>query len=470
MPQFISPVRLAFRLITTFGIPLIFVAESFCGGFPADDVHYELNRYQTQAGFVPAPAMLVFFNIKNGRIHKAYYSAKRLSADPAIVVDGYVAGIVALSEAELDIYFDGRRMRKVAWQKGGGLSFRYFGKLDPEEIFFLDVPNPVDPQQPQINHYHKEDCVTGYSFFPKITGDAVSAGNRFRIAMATDNYFLEVAVHQNGYRDLPPVRSAAGARAYQFRYIGDKLNSLNTVIRNYEERIRSVVEGIAEVEEAFRVDLVQHVNLIDCDGLHNALTRAGHNDLWFFLETIQNETVSELKIIARHEALHLVVDRYDFTRSTAIRKIFSNLKRRGGDSYERLFSSSPKQSSDATAGQKFFAFINEKNFFSGAKGGHSQDNLNEFCSSLLHSLMYPDLIGENLDSENSVDEIRSPRGLNSEDKNEMLALYSRLISALIESVGRQKDGAVESFLETRSVHVDNLINDFRPVESMSSSN
>jgi len=460
--QHLGAAALALMLVVAIGVTLIPVVGSSVDNSSADDrqgVSLASRRYQLQPDFANT-TMLVFFNIKNGKVQRSFHTTADLLQKPKIVVDGYVAGIVALSDAELDVYVDHTRMRKVSRQKDGTLFFDHFGKLNPKEIFILDMADDPDSM---INHYSKDAFLKGYSFFPKITGDAVSPDDRFVIDILKEGKRIEVAVHQNGYRDLLP-DELLPSEACRFRYIGDRVHALDAKIQALEERIRAVTEGIAEIEEAFQVRLVRNVNIVDCEGIHNALTRAGYDDIWFFVDTFQNESVSELKTITKHEVLHLLVDRYNLTKSTGIREAFANLKGYDELSFERFFlvtqGKNKKQSKSAGKDHHFFAFINEKNFFPGSKGGHSQDNLDEFCTSFLHSLLVPGQLEENLNDPLSIGANRPAHNLSNGEKREVLAYYRKMIGFYIGLIGRDSSEHIGRFLQARLSHVEKLMNDF----------
>ena len=400
---------------------------------------------------------LIFYNVKNGKVRKSVYAPGYLSANAEITVDGYVAGIVALSDAELDIYKDKIRMHKVSWQKDGTLYFDHFGKLSQTE---MDTP-PATSRDSELMP------VNGYSFFPKIAGDAVSPENRFMIDIQKNGKQTAVAVRQNGYRRLGGLQTQAGDQWHRYRYIGDRLSALNTHLHDFEDRLRAIDEGISEVENIFQAPMVRNVNFVDYEGIQNALTRAGFDDIWFFVETFQNEPVAELRTIARHEVFHLLVDRYDFTQSAGIRKLFADLKGYGDLSLERFLlvtrgikSGKGSESEALSTGNRFFEFINEKNIIAGAKGGHSQDNLDEFCTSFLHSLLYPGQIKLRLNQPLNNGSRFAPCYLQINEKREILSKYREMIGHLLDSLDRSRKEPIESLLEKDLTYIENLQNDF----------
>jgi len=107
----------------------------------------------------------------------------------------------------------------------------------------------------------------------------------------------------------------------------------------------------------------------------------------------------------------------------------------------------------------FFALINEKNFFTNRKGEHSQDNLEEFCTSFLHTLLYPEKIMPNVEQLHSTDRGRTVHSSSAEEKKRILTYYQRIIASFIESVGKSGSEPFGAFLEAKLTYVKKLIND-----------
>ncbi len=409
--------------------------------------------------------ILVLYNVKNGKVRKSYHSEADLFDNPEIFVDGYVAGIVAYSDDERDIYADNIRLRKISRKKDGALVFNHYGKANPEQIFIANMADRQDRRDSENhakNRYSENDFERGYSFFPTIPGDAISPADRFPIDILRNGGKLEVTVHQNGYVELPLKEVDSDEKACRIRYLGDRFDSLERLIPDFQDRIDAITEGVAEVEKAFKTRLVRKVNVVDCEGIHNALTRAGHDDIWFFVETFKNEPVSELKTIARHEVLHLLVDKYHLTKSTGIREIFADLKGYDELSFERFFlvtQGKTKNRFDKNDNNHLlFSFVNEKHFLPGSKGGHSQDNLDEFCTSFMHSLMFPELISKNLDQPIEIGSDRSSVHLDSNQKSEVLTYYRRMIESFMALTAPEKGDYIGTYLATTLARVESLMN------------
>jgi hypothetical protein len=77
------------------------------------------------------------------------------------------------------------------------------------------------------------------------------------------------------------------------------------------------------------------------------------------------------------------------------------LKGYGQFSYERFILVTTGRVIPETVGKHredelFFAFIDERNLLDGLRGGYSSDNIDEFCTSFFHTLLYPERFEENL--------------------------------------------------------------------------
>jgi len=117
----------------------------------------------------------------------------------------------------------------------------------------------------------------------------------------------------------------------------------------------------------------------------------------------------------------------------------------------------------------YIDFINEKNFLAGSKGGHSQDNLDEFCTSMLHSLMFPELIRTNLHSPLEIDNTRPSLYLSNEEKMEILVFYRKMIKSFTTVIGSDKSGHLIKLLETALFSVNDLKENFIEVANLDTS-
>ncbi len=95
--------------------------------------------------------MIVLFNVKNGKVRKSFHSKADLFENPEITVDGYVAGIMAFTDAEEDITVDGMRLHQVSRKKDGAIVFNHSEKLKSKKIFILGMGDHQDSTDIAIN-------------------------------------------------------------------------------------------------------------------------------------------------------------------------------------------------------------------------------------------------------------------------------------------------------------------------------
>ncbi len=193
-----------------------------------------------------------------------------------------------------------------------------------------------------------------------------------------------------------------GYNAPVFRYAGSDLNRFLADLKDADARLRAIESGIGRVEKTFGLDLVDYVNIVPYRGPDNALTLRGKSQVWFYIDALRSQSVAELRSMAEHETLHILVDRLGYTHAGPLKQWYADLMGYGLFSRERFFFTTTGRMPDpahrpSPAVQPFFSFINEKNFIPGMSGGHSSDNLDEFSASFLHSLLYLDLLKTNLD-------------------------------------------------------------------------
>ena len=267
---------------------------------------------------------------------------------------------------------------------------------------------------------------------------------------------------------LSTASSDSGRASPRFRYLGNRGPKVENT-PDFNERLDAITEGIAQVEQTFGLKLVDSVNLVDYEDLQNALTRAGRKDIWFFIETFSQESITELRTIAAHETLHLLVDHFHITSNYQMRKLFADLKGYDELSLERfclLTRGTVKEEPTCAGEHRLFSFIDEKHFL-GRKGGHSHQNLDEFCTSLIHSLMFVGRIDRNL----SLPLKSGPAGtictLTDDQKSEILDYYLKSIGILQASVsGRNSGAASQAFFKKKHTYIDSLISSRNNLETV----
>lgn len=202
-------------------------------------------------------------------------------------------------------------------------------------------------------------------------------------------------IFENGYNDLH-----LNGSLLTFRYFGNRLEHVRAHPEDFNARLAAIAEGVSRVESAFGTDLVSRVNILDVEGIHNAVTSRRDGEISFYIDAFIQEPIDELRVIAEHESLHRLVWKLDLSGTTELRKIFSELKGYDLFSNERfmLLTTGAVSEGSAQGGAEslLFDFIDERNFIPGMKGGHSSENIEEFCTSFMHSLMYIENLKDNL--------------------------------------------------------------------------
>jgi hypothetical protein len=243
-----------------------------------------------------------------------------------------------------------------------------------------------------------------YVYFPSVPGEAVSAKDRFSISIDGLKDRCQLQVQHSGYQTLARLpKTAPPAHGSQLivRYLGTDMPAFESSLPDLRQRIEAIAHGTEKIEKAAGVKLVSYLDILQYEGMNNALNTRGQDRICIYASTLRHQPCRELRSMGEHETLHLLVDRQGYTAQTSIRRFFSDLHGFGPFSLERF--SLVTQGGIApqalpAAGQRnpFFAFINEGNFIPGMTGGHSGDNLDEFCVSFLHDLLYCDAFEKNV--------------------------------------------------------------------------
>lgn len=398
-----------------------------------------------QKGLAEKIRMIKLYTVHEGKCVNRLYGPEELRHNP-IQVEGYVTGVLVLANVEMNIKVDGQTTSKIRKNGDGTYSIKYYGKVS-----FGEIGEPSSNN----NYYRKttegnegQSFMEGYSLFPRVIGDCVSPSSSFRIALEGSDFSWDLSVRQMGYSTFPE-------KEIEFQYLGDRLEK-HLQNPEFDQRLNAVYDGIRSVERAFRAQLVGKVKILDYEKIQNAVTCEEKNDIWFYIHTFLNEPIAELKTIAEHETLHILVDENRLAKDLSLRELFSDLK--GYDTLSReRFSlitrgvTSPEGLEKDISKNEFFAFIDEKNFLQGMKGGHSNQNLDEFCTSFLHSLMFVDCLKENLERPLKLGNGEGTFLLKPKKRHQILATYIRTIETFLkaqpDAVKRSCD--LRSFLEER---------------------
>jgi hypothetical protein len=416
---------------------MIFLAAISCSlcyppvvqGQTARDIQipYDEAILGIEASF-PGIEGLRLYEVVAGKRRDTYFSHLDLVDGKPLVSDGYVSGVVLISRSPqmsarlgkswLEKLVDGSRLaRSIARHS-----------VDAEDTFVQDT------------HY--------YTYFPRVLGDAVSPDDRFSVSIHDGHSWQELTIYQNGYQSMSPepLRSAGEGVDPKpaFRYAGADSKKFFATVDDVEERIAVIQSGIETVETVFGMKLVDFVNILPYKGPNNALTLKGQPQIWFYGETFRSQPISELRGMAQHEALHILVDRMGYTQNKAIRALFAELMGYGLLSLERfsLVTNGTVQGPGLRTAQTdnpFLAFINEKNFIPGMSGGHTHDNLDEFATSFLHTLMFIEHLESNVRRSSVVMPNGFDRELTTQERRNLFQDYSRTLTVFKEA-SRDRSG------------------------------
>jgi hypothetical protein len=382
--------------------------------------------------------------VKDGKIRNAEFSTKDFLPNTELPLDGYVTGLVIQSSRQLEVHINGKKMDKIRHNEDGTVSIKNFGYSSFDSLGISDALeryNPAEEAKQPLRR--KEDrFISGfYSFFPGIVGEPICSGAKVDIAFTVNGKTVKMSLQNPGYINLSANQAADENRdPIVFRYLGSRLQEFKNWPADFQDRINAITEGILAVEHALGTQLVSNVNLIDYEAIHDAVTEKRKHDIWFYLSSFLQESLEELKSMAEHETIHIYVDSKNLTGNSTIRQVFADLKGYAEWSLERFALVTTgkilRQPTVNNVGENpFFAFIDERNFQEGRQGGHSHSNLDEFCSSFIHSLMFIERLNENLEKPVKLRGRSQPALLLTvAQKEKILATYIDLLELISRSV------------------------------------
>ncbi len=429
---------------------LISVASSAMGGaFSHLESQGRGNIYEVfpEAGLNEdrIPEILCLYTVLDGKLSANVFDKVKLKKTGKLMVDGYVSGVVALCEQEMSISVGGRMLSKIERGEDGGLRLDTLIDPHPKGFSMLWAIGGKAISMESIARGGLEGVGVGYSLFANPTGNLISAEKNLPVIFEKEGVSALLEVEQKG--DITLQLNASYVQGgVAFRYIGTRLQDLRKAHGDLEARLLSIAEGVKSVESMFNAELVSQVAIIDCEGIHNAITSREGAEIWFYVDAFLNEPLAELSAIAAHEALHKLVGKLRLTENTDMRKLFAEL--RGYDLFSRerfmlvMTGSLPPDSSEPGGPNDiFFSFIDEKNFIDGMKGGHSGENLDEFCASMAHSLMLVDRLEQNLGKRLLLSSSEDPRFLTKEERASVLESYAKVTGCLIEGLQSKSEPA-----------------------------
>lgn len=391
--------------------------------------------------------LILLHRISRGQLQSTILTREDLQTTKSLDIDGYISGIMAFCKEEMTIYAADQKMQRIRKNRDGSLFLQYYGKITPDELILANAGSTYDVRHParsKTDRFGARLVACGYSLFPLIRGDSVSSNNRFLLSFEWGDQSFQIPIRQSGFCSLDtPCVSPQHPEGFTFRYIGNRLEHLTQQSPNLEDRIHALMKGAGSVEKAFDAQLINQVNILDYEGIRNAVVSEEKEGIWIYIRTLLEESFTELETIAEHEVLHEYVKWKQLTKDTGLRQLFADLKGYAPLSSERFFL---MMGSDAIQGSftqesaqpLFFAFIDEKNFLEGGKGGHSHKNVAEFCTSFLHSIMFLDRLEQNLNRPVKLSaDAAHIHHLSWQEKTTLLDNYLRALEVLVHSVSKR---------------------------------
>jgi hypothetical protein len=344
------------------------------------------------------------FTLHNGVCTPQFFSLDDLNQDRPLEIEGYVVGVVVFGPGDLKVELGEQKFRPIRSNADGTFHVKGYGKFNPAELSARTHMAKGGQGLPRA--VIEPPCGPGESafyYFPKVFGAAVSSQPHFELQLADNDARQVIEVRHRPVQKIDWADYGRNIPSSTFYYVGHRLDDLLDTRDGFQNRLAAIYEGIRTVEEAFGLDLVQDVQLIDLNSRNNALTYDGRNTIWFYIDTVLGTSAEELRRMASHEALHQMVYQLRLAHHSPVRRFFADLWSLDKLSMARFqmvttgwFDTRTARISPASS--LFFSFINEKNFMRGMNGGHSHDNLDEFLTSFIHSLLYIHKLDGNIDA------------------------------------------------------------------------
>jgi hypothetical protein len=390
------------------------------------------------------PALQIY-QVREGKMVQRLIRPDRAASEGRLEIEGYVSLIVAVGRPDLSIRVDGAPMKPVRSDASGQVSLGYYGTIDPKQVLARGMPPSKGrtSETPAVG----SESPSVYTFFPAVPADTISRKQDFAIEIASRKGLL--ARLRIRHQATPEPRNVLSGGSCRFGFVGTA-PAPGTPAGISGKRLRAVSEGVDFIETAFETDLVESVRVIGYDEIHNAVTFPDRTDIWFYRRALAEEPVDELKVIAAHEALHILVDALDLTESSALRHLFADLKGFSDFSAERFHVLARGVTPAAARLDKgedgfFFDFISERNFLEEMKGGHPEENLDEFCTSFLHTLLYPQRLAALLGPGRQ--DASGSRAYSSSERRRALDYYHHMLESLIQWTADQAGGSEAGYAE-----------------------
>jgi len=378
---------------------------------------------------------LSLFTLRHGVCTPQYFSHQQLAQGGPLEINGYVVGVLVFGSSDLNVELGGQKLRPIQSNADGTFHVKGYGKFDPAELTARTHMARGGQGLPKATITPPAGAAaSAFYYFPKVFGAAVSSQQQFELALVDRN---SRQVNHQPAQKIDWVDDGRATPSSTFYYVGDRLDTLLDTENGFQGRLTAIYDGIRLVENAFGLDLVQDVQLIDLHRRNNALTYDGRNTIWFYIDTVLGTSAQELYRIASHEALHQMIYQLRLAHHPDMRRFFAdlwNLDKLSMARYQIVTTGwfDSKKARLSASSRLFFSFINEKNFMRGMNGGHSHDNVDEFLTSFIHSLLYIEKLERNLHTPVSMYGTNARHLLKDQEKERILELYKQSINLMLQ--------------------------------------
>ena len=387
---------------------------------------------------------LCLYCVEEGVVQRLLFTQEELKTLSGIKINGYVWGIVAFCDPNVTASVQGRPLTRIAENQDKTYSIKYFGNVPFDELF-------AAPKHRGASNGNGLNRMNAYSLFPVVNGDAVVYGDEFLLSFQDGPGQFAISVQQNGYRVFKDLHPQDANKELKFKYLGGIPEGINVDPHDLQDRLSAIEKGVNDVESLFHMNLIDKVNIVKFNPAYGGVTvDNGAKSMWLYDKVFEYESSLEMMHMASHETLHQYVMAKGWTKYTQVRELFSDIKGYDPLSRERFLlitrGITPPEEFEAPEDNLFFAFLDERNFLKGARGGHSRQDLDEFCTSFFHSLMHVNRLRKNLFKKVHLREGSNDSGkfLTLSEKKLVLDFYGRTIQCFLDilSDGRPLNGAV----------------------------
>ncbi|MBT4447326.1 MAG: hypothetical protein HOD06_01140 [Candidatus Komeilibacteria bacterium] len=362
---------------------------------------------ENQLDVIDKIKLIRFVVVHDNETESIIFSPEELQNNPTLSVEGYVANVMVLGDDGIEVSLNGQGSKKI--------------DRDHDEDYLILGGTCVHPEELQTDEYsedffhdlitkseltadeHGSTYLSGGHYFGLATsmgylGEPVNDDQNNILKFKTNDGTYSFPINQHVFQEFEPdnIEDSGRGGDLVFEYLGNRPDSISND-EGVDEHIQAITNAITRVESISGSNLIDRVRFIDYNA-DNAFAAHYEKEMTFTMDHLEGNDVEESAATAEHEILHKYVDQKKFTDDPEIRTLFADLKGYTSNKKTRIINNGwiPFDGFNEDYDNKiFFDFIDEKSFL-GRGGGHSKDNVWEFCTSFIHSLMYLDRLDDNL--------------------------------------------------------------------------